>query len=89
MLTMAEAGLPGFEVQAWFVVLVPSRTPRDIVMKLNAEINKAANDANFRSRMSRDGVEFVGGTPEQADAFIRAEMNKWEKAIKATGMTIG
>ncbi len=86
---MAEAGLPGFEVLAWFVVLVPSRTPRDIVMKLNAEINRAINDANFRSRMARDGVEFVGGTPEQADAFIRAEMNKWEKAIKATGMTIG
>ena len=89
VLTMAEAGLPGFEVQAWFVMLVPARTPRDIVMRLNAEINKAANDANFRSRMARVGVEFVVGTPEQADAFIRAEMNKWEKAIKATGMTIG
>ena len=87
--TMSEAALPGFEVQAWFVVLVPSSTPRAIVMKLNAEINKAINDANFRSRMARDGVEFVGGTPEYADAFIRAEMNKWEKAIKATGMTIG
>ena len=89
MLTMAEAGLPGFEVQAWFVVLVPARTPRDIIMKLNAEINKAINDANFRSRMARDGVEFIGGTPGEADAFIRSEMNKWEKAIKSTGMTIG
>lgn len=84
---MAEAGLPGFDVRAWFAVLVPARTPRDIVLKLNSDINRAINDTDLRSRLSGEGVELVGGTPEQTDAFIRSEMNRWQKIIKSTGMT--
>jgi tripartite-type tricarboxylate transporter receptor subunit TctC len=81
--TMAEAALPGFDVRAWYAVLVPARTPRDLVQKLNVEINKALNDPAIRARLSGDGVELVGGTPEAADAFIRAEMARWPKIIKA------
>ncbi len=81
--TMAEAGLPGFDVRAWYAVLVPARTPRDIVQKLNVEINKALGDPAIRSRLTGDGIELVGGTPEAADAFIRAEMARWPKTIKA------
>ena len=83
--TMSEAALPGFDVRAWYAVLVPARTPRDIVKKLNVEINKALNDPAIRARLSGDGVELVGGTPEAADAFIRAEMARWPKIIKAGG----
>jgi tripartite-type tricarboxylate transporter receptor subunit TctC len=83
--TMIEAGLPGFDVRAWYAVLVPVRTPRDIVKKLNVGINKALNDPAIRSRLSGDGVELVGGTPEEADAFIRAEMARWPKIIKPAG----
>jgi tripartite-type tricarboxylate transporter receptor subunit TctC len=81
--TMAEAALPGFDVRAWYAVLVPARTPRELVRKLNVEINKALNDPAIRTRLSNDGVELVGGTPEEADAFIRAEMARWPKIIKA------
>ena len=82
--TMIEAGLPGFDVRAWFAVMAPARTPRDIVQKLNAEINHALNDPTIRSRLSADGIELVGGTPAEIDAFIRAEMARWPKIIKAT-----
>jgi tripartite-type tricarboxylate transporter receptor subunit TctC len=81
--TMIEAGLPGFDVRAWFFVLAPARTPRDIVRKLNADINQGLNDPNIRARLSADGIELVGGTPEETDAFIRAEMERWPKIIKA------
>ena len=87
MPTMAEAGLPGFDVRAWFAVMVPARTPRDIVGTLNAVIVKAFKDPEFRSRLSHEGVEVVGGTPEQTDAFIRNEMSRWRKVISAAGMT--
>ena len=87
VLTMGEAGLPGFDVRAWFVVLAPSRTPREIVVKLNAVINNAARNPDVRSRLSSQGVESVGGSPEQTDAFIRAEVNRWQEIIKSAGMT--
>src|SRR6185295_15295116 len=74
---VAEAGLPGFDVRAWFAVLAPARTPKDVVLKLNREINDALNDPELRARLASDGVEFVGGTPEQTDAFIRNEMTRW------------
>lgn len=84
--TMIEQGLPGFEVSAWYAVLAPARTPRDVIAKLNGEINRALNDPEMKARFAAQGVEFVGGTPEQADAFIRGESARWEKVIKATGM---
>ena len=85
--TMAEAGLPGFEVSAWYVMLAPAQTPREIVGRLNSELNKAMNDPDLRSRLSNQGVELVGGSAEQADSFIRSEVSRWQKIIKATGMS--
>ena len=82
---MAESGLPGFDVRAWFGVIVPARTPRDLVRKLNTEINQALNDPAIRTRLTGDGVELAGGTPEEFDAFIRAEMARWPKIIKTGG----
>jgi tripartite-type tricarboxylate transporter receptor subunit TctC len=87
VLTMGEAGLPGFDVRAWFVVLAPSRTPREIVVKLNAVINNVTRNPDLRSRLSSQGVESVGGSPEQTDAFIRAEVKRWQVIIKSAGMT--
>ncbi len=82
--TMSEAGLPGFDVRAWFAVMAPAKTPRDIVRLLNVEINKGLNDPAVRARLAGDGVEVVGGTPEQTDAFVRAETARWPKIIKTT-----
>ena len=87
VLTMGEAGLPGFDVRAWFVVLAPARTPREIVVKLNAVINNVTRNPDLRSRLSAQGVEAVGGSPEQIDAFIRAEVKRWQEIIKSAGMT--
>jgi tripartite-type tricarboxylate transporter receptor subunit TctC len=84
--TMAEAGLPGFEVSAWYVILVPARTPDAVIAKLNTEINKAIGDPNLRERLGSQGVEFTGGTPQQAETFVRDEYERWGKVIKATGM---
>src|SRR5205814_8558539 len=81
--TVAEAALPGFDVREWFAILVPARTPREIVRTLNVEINTALSDQNIRTRLSGDGIELVGGTPEHIDAFIRTEMARWPKIIKA------
>lgn len=85
--TMIEAGLANFEISAWYVLLAPAGMPREIMQTLNAEANKAMRDPELRSRLSKQGVELIGGTPEQADAFIRSEMTRWRQIIKTTGMT--
>lgn len=84
--TMIESGLPGFEVSAWYAVIAPAKTPRDVIARLNAEINKALADPEMKTRFAAQGVEFVGGTPEQAERFIRGESERWGKVIKAQGM---
>jgi tripartite-type tricarboxylate transporter receptor subunit TctC len=84
--TMIESGLPGFEVSAWYAVLAPAKTPRDVIARLNAEINKSLADPEMKARFAAQGVEFVGGSPEQAETFIRNEGARWRKIIKAAGM---
>jgi len=84
--TMIEAGLPGFEVSAWYVVLLPAHTPPDLVGALNGEINKALGDAELRARFAAQGVEIVGGTPQRVDGFLRTETERWRKVVQATGM---
>jgi tripartite-type tricarboxylate transporter receptor subunit TctC len=82
--TMVEAGLPGFDVRAWFAVLAPARTPRAIVARLNAEINAGLADPEIHASLAGKGVQLVGGTPQETDAFIRSEMARWPKIVKAT-----
>ena len=84
--TMIEAGLPGFEIIAWYVVFVPANTPKDIMQRLNAEVNKAVKDPELRATLGAQGVELTGGTPEEADAFVNGEIERWAKIIKTTGM---
>jgi tripartite-type tricarboxylate transporter receptor subunit TctC len=84
--TMIEAGLPDFEIYAWYMMLAPKGTPPEIVKRLNAEINKAMQDPEVRERLGKQGVDFVGGTPEEADKFLRSEMERWARVAKTTGM---
>jgi tripartite-type tricarboxylate transporter receptor subunit TctC len=79
--TIAESGLPGYEVLQWYGVLAPAGTPRDIVTKLNAAIVKALHDPAVKERFLRDGAETVGGTPEEFAALIASELKKWGKVI--------
>jgi tripartite-type tricarboxylate transporter receptor subunit TctC len=86
--TMMQAGVPGFETDAWYAILAAARTPRDIVDRLNGEINRAFNDPAFRDQFAAQGVRFVGGSPEDLDAHMRAESKRWAEVIAATGMKV-
>ncbi len=83
--TLAESGLPGFSSEAWFGVLAPAGTPRDIVARLNAEIAKAVTAPDAREKLAAQGFEVVTDTPEQFTAFIRAEIAKWAKVVRESG----
>ena len=83
--TLDEQGLKGFDTGSWFGMSAPTGTPHDIVMKLHAAATRAIQAPDIRDRMSAEGAEFVGDTPEQFTAFLRAELVKWGRAVKASG----
>jgi len=84
--TMAEEGVTGFEMSAWYMVFAPKATPRDVQEKLNFAINKAISDPEMVQRMSAQGVTFVGGTIAQTDAFLKSEIERWGRIIKAANI---
>ena len=84
--TMIEAGVPDFEISAWYMILAPKKTPADVVQKLNAAVNQAIKDPEVAGKLVPQGVDFVGGTPTQADEFLRSEIDRWGKLIKANGI---
>jgi tripartite-type tricarboxylate transporter receptor subunit TctC len=83
---MIEAGLPGFETDAWYALLGPGKMQRQVTEQLNAEINKAFNNPAFRDPFVSLGVRFVGGSPEQLEAHMRAESQRWAEVLAAIGM---
>jgi len=85
--TISEQGLKGFETGSWFGVSVPTGTSRDIVNRLHKETVRIINLREIRDRMSSEGADFVGDTPEQFTAFFKSEIEKWGKAVKASGAT--
>ena len=86
-LTMAEAGVAGYEATAWFGMLAPAAVPRDIIVKLNQEVGRILQMPDVLSRISQQGsAQIVGGTPEQFGEFIRAEGVKWSKVVKEAGV---
>jgi len=84
--TMIEAGLPGFEISAWYMLFAPRKTPKEVIGKLNAALNAAIADPEVVKRMGAQGVTFVGGTPEQADAFLQSEVKLWGEVIRKAGI---
>jgi tripartite-type tricarboxylate transporter receptor subunit TctC len=84
--TLEEAaGLPGFEMSAWQGLLVPAGTPKDVVARLNAEVNKAVQNADLRQRLAAGGSEPLGGTSEQYAAYIRSELARWTRVVREAG----
>ncbi|MFM9982991.1 MAG: tripartite tricarboxylate transporter substrate binding protein, partial [Burkholderiales bacterium] len=78
--TLEEAAnLPGFEMSAWQGIVVPSGTPKEIISKLNAEINKAVQNPDLRQRLATLGAEPLGGTSEHYAEYIRTELLRWTK----------
>ena len=84
--TVAEAGVPGYESTSWYGLMVPAATPKDIVARLNAESLKVLQRPDVRKRFGTTDMELVGSTPEQFGAYVRAEIEKWGKVVKATGL---
>jgi tripartite-type tricarboxylate transporter receptor subunit TctC len=82
--TVAET-LPGFSVLSISGIVVPGATPREVVRKASADINRALAASDLVERMAQQGMEPSGNTPEQFDAFIRAEIEKWSKVVKTSG----
>jgi len=84
--TVAEAGVPGYEVTVWFGLVAPAGTPREVVQKLNAEALRILAMPDVRERFLAQGVEPAGGTPEQFAEHIRAQMAKWAKVVADAGV---
>jgi tripartite-type tricarboxylate transporter receptor subunit TctC len=80
--TVAEAGVPGYDSGAWFGLVAPANTPKDIVNKLSRETARILKLPDVSARLSDLGAEPVGGTPEQFSAHIKSEIAKWAKVIK-------
>ena len=86
--TVSEAGLPGFEVVAWAGVIAPAKTPKTVIDRLNAEINKALAGPAVGGKLTELGYEVVGGTPERFSDHIRKEGAKWADVVKRAGVKI-
>lgn len=86
--TIAEQGLPGFAAVSWFGLSAPAKTPPDVIKKLHEESVKILNQPEFRARLESTGFVVVGSTPDQFRAFVKAENEKWGKAVKASGATV-
>ncbi|MBY0269596.1 MAG: tripartite tricarboxylate transporter substrate binding protein [Burkholderiales bacterium] len=86
--TIAEQGLPGFEVNSWYGVFVPSKTPKPVVARLNKELVRALALPDVKERLSRDGVEPGSSTPEQLNAVVQAEKKLWTKVIKDASIRV-
>jgi tripartite-type tricarboxylate transporter receptor subunit TctC len=80
--------LPGYEVINWHGVLAPAGTPPDVIKRAHAEVVKALASPDVRSKLSSDGFEVIGNSPEAFAQFIRAEMAKWAKIIKGSGIAL-
>jgi len=86
--TVAESGLPGFEISGWYGIFAPIKTSKDIVAKLSAEIARQLATAETRASLAKIGVNVLGGSPEEVAAYIRREDAKWSKAIRDSGTKI-
>ena len=84
--TVAEAGVPGYEVTVWFGLVAPTGTPREVIQKLNAEVIRILAMPDVRERFLAQGVEPVGSTPEHFADHIRAQMAKWAKVVADAGV---
>ena len=86
--TIAESGLPGYEVGAWNGLLAPAGTPDAVVSALNRAVNESLRDADLRQRFAADGAEVVGGTADAFAVFIRRELEKWRRVVQSGGIKL-
>lgn len=86
--TVAESGVPGYDVPLWYSVLAPAGTPKDVVERLSAEIAKAVRSPDVRDKMLQQGFEITYQAPGELDALMRSEIARWRKIIGETGIKV-
>jgi tripartite-type tricarboxylate transporter receptor subunit TctC len=86
--TIAEAGVPGYEVTAWQAVFAPAKTPPAIVSKVSADTRTALTDPAIKDKLAQTGYEAGGSTPEELGRLLKSEIEKWRDVIKVTGLKI-
>jgi tripartite-type tricarboxylate transporter receptor subunit TctC len=86
--TIAESGVPGFDAGVWYGMLAPKGTPRDIITRLNEEFRKVLGDPEIRNFLTKSAVEPDGGTPEELGKYMRSELAKWAKVVKAANIRL-
>jgi tripartite-type tricarboxylate transporter receptor subunit TctC len=86
--TIGESGYPGFEAWAWQGFVAPARTPRPIIMRLNAEFAKVMSDPAIKQRLSESGFEPQTSTPEEFSAYMKSEIAKWAKVIRESNISL-
>ena len=84
--TFDESGLKGYEATTWFGLMAPIKTPREIVSRWNVEVGKILASSDIKERFINDGLEPMGGSAEEFGKFIRSEIDKYAKVIKAAGV---
>ena len=84
--TVAESGLPGFDVTSWYAFFLPVKTPPEIVRKINADTVAILAEPEMKAKLEKVGVEVVGSTPEQLAARLKAETEQWGPIIRAAGI---
>lgn len=86
--TMQEAGVAGYEATAWFGIIAPKGVPRDIILRVNGEVNKALAQADVKEKLAQQGALARPWTPEQFGDFIHNEVAKWARVVKASGAKV-
>jgi tripartite-type tricarboxylate transporter receptor subunit TctC len=85
--TIAESGLPGYEITQWWGLLGPAALPAAIVTRLNSEVNGLLQQADVKERLGADGAEIAPNTPAWFAAYMKDEVAKWAKVVRASGAT--
>jgi tripartite-type tricarboxylate transporter receptor subunit TctC len=86
--TVAESGVAGYEVSAWFGIFAPAGTPAPVVSKLNADLVRVMRAPEMRERLAAQGTDAITSTPEEFAAYVRDELAKWTKVVKSSGMKV-
>ncbi len=86
--TIAEAGVPGYEATIWLGLMAPAKTPRPVLEKLNAEVNRIINSPEVKDNWAKQGAQPMGMSIEEFDKFLRADIAKWAKVVKLSGAKV-